>query len=221
MSGICEKLWKYPSHPEEGTRPGIPATALCGSSSSASGAAGTAAARGASQLVTSAVVKRAHANEVKSSAYTANESRPCSIVAVSMGTRSRESNESHQCVGRYGWITANCGTVSATSLATTMIATAAIAPIECSVSVEIASPIAPRAAIAAATYKVTNSSRTSPAASGTVVPDSSVTGPTGNRATPVSSAAAVTTNVAARPKVTIAAYLAASSRVRPAGTASR
>ncbi len=59
---------------------------------------------------------------------------------------------------------------------------AAIAPIACSVRVEMARPIAPSAAIAAATYNVTNSSRSSPSASGTVAPDSRVTGPTGNSA---------------------------------------
>ena len=38
---------------------------------------------------------------------------------------------------------------------------------------------------------------------------------------PATSATAETMNVAARPNVTTAAYLTASSRVRPAGTASR
>ena len=54
-----------------------------------------------------------------------------------------------------------------------------------------------------------------------MLPDSSVTGPTGNRITPTISAAAATVAHAARPKITTAAYLTASSRVRPAGTASR
>ena len=68
---------------------------------------------------------------------------------------------------------------------------AAIAPIGCSVSVEIASPIAASAAIAPATYRVTKTSLSSPAPSEMVVPDSSVTGPTGNSAEPTASEAAV------------------------------
>ena len=96
-----------------------------------------------------------------------------------------------------------------------------MAPIACSVSVEMARPIAPRAAIAAATYKVTNSSRSSPAASEMVVPDSRVTGPTGNSTAPAASATAETMNVAHSAYVTITPYLTASSLARPAGTASR
>ena len=115
----------------------------------------------------------------------------------------------------------SCGTLSRTSLVTTRIMAAAMAPMACSVSVEMASPMAPSAAIAAATYNVTNSSRSSPAASETVVPDSSVTGPTGNSTEPAASATAETMNVAHRPNVTITPYLTASSRVRPACTASR
>jgi len=49
--------------------------------------------------------------------------------------------------------------LSTTSLVTTRIMTVAMTPIACSVNVETASSIAPSAAIAAATYKVTNSSR--------------------------------------------------------------
>ena len=52
-----------------------------------------------------------------------------------------------------------------------------MAPIACSVNVETARPIPPSAAIAAQTYSVTNSTRSSPSASDTVLPDSSVTGP--------------------------------------------
>ena len=54
-----------------------------------------------------------------------------------------------------------------------------------------------------------------------MVPDSSVTGPTGNRIAPTISAATATSAHAARQKITTAAYLTPSSRVRPAGTASR
>ncbi len=72
-----------------------------------------------------------------------------------------------------------------------------MAPIACSVRVEIAMPIAPSEDIAVATYSATNSSRTIPPASDTVVPDSSVTGPMGNRAAPVARATAVTPNVTA------------------------
>src|SRR5262249_2530208 len=78
--------------------------------------------------------------------------------------------------------------LSDTSLATVMIMTAAIAAIGCSVRLEMAGPIAPSMAIAADTYSTTNSSRSRPSPSGTVVPDSSVTGPTGNSATPTISA---------------------------------
>ena len=59
-----------------------------------------------------------------------------------------------------------------------------------------------------------------PLASGTVLPDSRVTGPSGNRAAPVASATPVTRNVAASPKVTMAAYFTVSSRARPAGMVS-
>src|SRR5262249_20488652 len=97
----------------------------------------------------------------------------------------------------------------------------AIAPTGCSVKVETASPMAPSAAMAVATYRVTKSTRSSPSPSGTVFPESSVTGPIGNSAAPVASADATTTQQAASPNATIATYLAASSRVRPAGTVSR
>ena len=60
-----------------------------------------------------------------------------------------------------------------------------------------------------------------PSASGTVVPDSSVTGPIGNSTAPTARATPVTTNVTASANTTITAYLTTSSRVRPAGTASR
>src|SRR5215468_3180135 len=111
--------------------------------------------------------------------------------------------------------------LSAISLTTASTSTAAMAPIGCSVKVETASPIAPSAAMAAATYRVTKSTRSSPCPSGTVFPDSSVTGPIGNSAAPVASEAATTTQQADSPNTTIAAYLAASSRARPAGTVSR
>ena len=60
-----------------------------------------------------------------------------------------------------------------------------------------------------------------PSASDTVVPDSRVTGPIGNSAAPVARATAATSKVTASPNTTIAANLTPSSRVRPAGTASR
>src|SRR5262249_49008848 len=102
-----------------------------------------------------------------------------------------------------------------------MIITAAIAAIGCSVRLEMASPIAPSMAMAADTYSTTNSSRSSPSASGTVVPDSRVTGPTGNSATPMISAVAATSRQETTENTTIAAYLTLSSRDRPAGTTSR
>jgi hypothetical protein len=64
----------------------------------------------AGQLVTSAEVKRAQAKEPDRTTYTANDSRPLSRVVVSTGTRSIASNDSHQCVGRYGPMAASCGT---------------------------------------------------------------------------------------------------------------
>ena len=85
----------------------------------------------------------------------------------------------------------------------------------------MAMPIAPSEAIAAATYSATNSRRSIASAIGTVVPDSSVTGPTGNRAAPVARPTAATTNVTATANITIAAYFTVSRRTRPAGTASR
>ena len=91
---------------------------------------------------------------------------------------------------------ASCGTLSTTSLVTTRIMIAAMAPMACSVRVEMARPMAPSAAIAAATYNVTNTSLSSPSASGTVLPDSRVTGPTGNRPTPTASDTADTMAVA-------------------------
>ena len=53
------------------------------------------------------------------------------------------------------------------------------------------------------------------------MPDSSVTGPAPNSATPTTSATTETTKVAATAHTTIVAYFTASSRVRPAGTDSR
>src|SRR5215467_13485916 len=111
--------------------------------------------------------------------------------------------------------------LSAISLTTARTSTVAIAPIGCSVKVETASPMAPSAAMAAATYRVTKSTRSSPSPSGTVFPDSSVTGPIGNSAAPVAREAATTTQQADSPNTTIDTYLAASSRARPAGTVSR
>src|SRR5712691_7419005 len=151
----------------------------------------------------------------------ANEVRPCIRSGHAIGDLSNASNDSHQCVGRYGCTTANCGTLSDTSLPTASTMMAAMALIGCPVSVEIASPIAASAAIAAATYRATNASRSSPAPSEMVVPDSSVTGPIGNSAAPTASAATVTIAQAARQKMTSAVYLIPSSLVRPAGTVSR
>src|SRR6266568_9052528 len=150
-----------------------------------------------------------------------NETSPCQRSGHAIGDLSKASKDSHQCVGRYGCTTANCGTLSDTSLASASTMMAAMAPIGCSVHAEIASPIAASAAIAAATYRATNASRSKPAPTEMVVPDSSVTGPTGNSAAPISSAATVTTAHAARQKITSAAYLIPSSLVRPAGITSR
>src|ERR1700689_936168 len=102
------------------------------------------------ELVTSAEVKRAQAKEPKSSAYTAKDNRPRSKVEVSTGTRSRESNDSHQWVGRYGPAAASCGTLSTASLATTRIMTVRMAPMARSVMGGPAGPIAPGVAIPAA-----------------------------------------------------------------------
>src|SRR5262249_48130620 len=109
-----------------------------------------APARGHAQLVTSAVLNRAQATEANSTTYTANESSPWASGDHVTGDRSSPSNDSHQCVGRYGWIALSCVIVSMTSLASAITRTAAIAPSGCSVNVEMASPSAPSAAIAAA-----------------------------------------------------------------------
>jgi hypothetical protein len=52
------------------------------------------------QAVTSLLVKRAHAIAQKITAYTPNDSSPCSRSEVAIGVRSRESKNSHQWVGR-------------------------------------------------------------------------------------------------------------------------
>jgi len=57
--------------------------------------------------VTSAVVKRAQAEGAEYHQVDAERQQPCRSVLVSTGERSRESNEFHQCVGRYGWTTEN------------------------------------------------------------------------------------------------------------------
>src|SRR5690349_19863066 len=76
-----------------------------------------------------------------------------------------------------------------------------VAPIGCSVSVEMNSPIAPKAARQTTMYPQTSNNRHSPTAVDTCAPATSVTAKT----VPISSAA----------------YLTASSRVRCTGTASR
>src|SRR5262249_6600261 len=171
------------------------------------------------QLVTSAVENRAQATEQKITAYAPNESSPWVRVGQSTGERSSASNDSHQCDGRYGCTAASCDTLSATSLATVITSTAAMAPIACSVSVEIATPIAPSAAIAAAMYPATNSSRSSPAASGIVVPDSSATGLSGNKIAPSITATAAASGRAHRQTPATAAILLPSTWVPPAGPA--
>src|SRR5436189_2324570 len=173
------------------------------------------------QLVMSAEVNLAQATDPKITMYTPNDNSPCSSSPVSIGMRRIESNASHQCEGRYGPMAANCGMLSATSLDTARIMMAAIAAIGCSVRLEMASPIAPSMAMAAVTKRTTNSRRSSPSDNGTVVPDSSVTGPTGNSATPMISADAATRRQATRANSTTATYLTLSSLARPAGTTSR
>src|ERR1700761_5933921 len=101
---------------------------------------------------------------------------------------------------------------STTSLATTAISTAAIAPSACSVKVDTARPIPPSAVIAAHTYSVTHSTCSRPSASETVLPDSRVTGPAPNSATPATRATAATTKVTVTAHTVTAAYLTASRR---------
>src|SRR3954468_15241607 len=62
--------------------------------------------------------------------------------------------------------------------------------------------------------------RTTAAPTGSVPPDSSVTGPTGKSASPMSSPAIATLNAAAPPNATTPANLTTSSRVRLTGTTS-
>src|SRR5215472_14409867 len=66
----------------------------------------------------------------------------------------------------------------------------------------------------------TASTRSTPEPSGTVVPDSSVTGPVWNSTSPMISESTVTSRQVARLNTQTAAYLTASSRLRPAGTVS-
>ena len=54
-----------------------------------------------------------------------------------------------------------------------------------------------------------------------MVPDSKVTGPTGNSATPMISADAATSRQEISENTMIVTYLTRSSRARPAGTTSR
>src|SRR4051812_37051771 len=100
-----------------------------------------------------------------------------------------------------------------TSLVTGRTAVAVMAAIELSVMVEMASPIETRQATHAATYKPIRPSLPRPAARDTVEPDNSVTGPTGNRMKPVTSAVALIVATEATQNVTEVAYLTIRSRV--------
>src|SRR5690606_29263513 len=97
----------------------------------------------------------------------------------------------------------------------------AIAPIGTSVNAETASPTAASAAMPAPTYPTASAVRSSPSVMETVVPDSSVTSPAGNSTSPVASDDSATTTVTAYAYTTAFTYFTASSRVRPAGAASR
>src|SRR5262249_25950600 len=120
-----------------------------------------------------------------------------------------------------GWIALICGTASSTWLVIVRPSVVAIAAIGTSVSVETNSPIAPTAAMLAATYAATMVSRPRPEANETDVPDSSVTSPPPNRISPISTPTTATTALHAMHQATMPAYLTASSRLRPTGTASR
>jgi len=70
--------------------------------------------------------------------------QPAEQVDVSTGAEQGVEGEPPMS-GHYGPSAASCGPLSTTSLAATRIMTVAMAPIECSVNVETASPIAPSA----------------------------------------------------------------------------
>ena len=177
--------------------------------------------RGVPQQVTSAVVSRAQASAAKSSRYSPNDSRPLA------GSRCRWGRGAgHRRRSTSAW--AGTGGSRRTGARCPPPRWSPPGPrvrrwrrSRARSGWRPPAPIAPSEAIAAATYSATNSSRTIPPASGTVVPDSSVTGPIGNRAAPVARATAVTPNVTASANTTIAAYFTLRTRARPAGTASR
>src|SRR5215475_1473937 len=161
-----------------------------------------------------------HATAPKMTVYAANEPSPCSTCDHAIGVRSSASKENQKWVGRYGWMTATCETASRISLTITVTRIVAMTAIACWVKVDSASPIAPSADSAAATYRTMSASLASPAPSETVVPDSSVTGPTGKKIAPISNPSPATSTVAVRQNTTIMTYFVTSSLVRPAGTVS-
>src|SRR5215475_7053154 len=110
---------------------------------------------------------------------------------------------------------------SAISLPSAMIMIAIVAPIGCSVSVDTNRPMAPSAASITVMYRHTSRTRKTPAPNEIDVPDSVVRGPPPNRIRPSTAARVATSSVATSEKTMIAPNLTASSRVRPAGTASR
>src|SRR5712692_9430610 len=94
-----------------------------------------------------------------------------------------------------------------------------MAPTGASVSVEMNRPIAARPSRDALTRTAASAIRSEPAASDSVVPDSVVTGPIGNRMEPAMRPARATANVATKQKTITAVPLSRSSRVRPHGRA--
>src|SRR4051812_33323527 len=137
------------------------------------------------------------------------------------GARSRSPNASQSCGSSQRSRKSSCGTWSRIYSTTTTTTVADIAAIGTSVSVETSRPTAATAASAAATYADTARVRSRPSANGTVVPDSSVTSPTGNSRAPVTTPTTAMSSVAIAAYTTMDTYLTQSNRVRSTGVVSR
>src|SRR3954452_17393049 len=92
-------------------------------------------------------------------AYTAAVISPRWMDCVAIGWRSRSANAVHQWVSSHGCSQASCEIESRMNISTSTSTMAMVAPIGCSVRVEMNSPIAPSAENCAARYSELNTSR--------------------------------------------------------------
>ena len=104
---------------------------------------------------------------------------------------------------------------------TLRMTTAIVAPIGCSVSVEMNSPIAPSDAKQTPRYRVASATRRTAWPMLIWLPDSVVIAPPPKSASPATAPTRETHTVAASEKIVIAANFTANSLVRCTGTASR